>query len=339
MSHSTEGALASLAGSQWGLLTAAQAMANGVARSTLRRREESGALERLRPGVYRLPGAPATRLDDIRAAWIATAPDVPAWERLNSPDVVVGGSAAAWAHQLGDLYPSQVLLYTRSRRQTRHDDVRYSTRHLPAEDVMVLEGLPVTTRERTIADLFNEPGADLSVVADALRDGERADADLDTDRLVSLLTPHAKRLGYQTGVELYSHLRAMTRVDEERLSDLLTHTNLQELVGSVATDQLRELIAQMNEKSAAQIAATVASLRESVNENAKAVLPLAPIRVTIPRLPRVELPRNAFSRVKLSTLADLNELRASMLKSIPHTTMPEPPVASSDDKAGEPSDG
>ncbi|WP_238579619.1 hypothetical protein [Agreia bicolorata] len=176
-------------------------------------------------------------------------------------------------------------------------------------------------------------------MADALRDGERADADLDTDRLVSLLTPHAKRLGYQTGVELYSHLRAMTRVDEERLSDLLTHTNLQELVGSVATDQLRELIAQMNEKSAAQIAATVASLRESVNENAKAVLPLAPIRVTIPRLPRVELPRNAFSRVKLSTLADLNELRASMLKSIPHTTMPEPPVASSDDKAGEPSDG
>ena len=304
MSRTTESTLASLAGSQWGMLTAAQASDHGIARSTLLRREQSGALERVRHGVYRLPGAPANRLDDIRAAWLATAPGVPAWERLAAPDIVVGGAAAAWAHEVGDLYPSLIMLYTTTRRQTKHDDIRYRTRRLPAEDIAQLDGLPVTTRERTIADLLDEPGVDISLVADALRDAERADADIDTEHLISLLDVHAKRLGYSSGASLYEHLRSLTRVDEERLRNLLVHTNLPDLVGSLANDRIQAVLAPLletltkqmdSEHMAAVLAPLRASLLAGLNDQVKAAM----MPATVIKIPAIDLPAMKIPRVKL----------------------------------------
>lgn len=307
MSRSVDATIASLAGSQWGLITAAQATANGVARSTLLRREQGGALERMRTGVYRLPGAPASRLDDLRAAWLSSAPAVPAWERTAEPDVVVGGAAAAWAHDIGDLYPSAVLLYTRTRRQSTHEDVRYSTRFLPSEDVTLLDGLPVTTRERTIADLLNEPGVDMSLVADVLRDAERADADLDTARLATLLDATAKRLGRASGVDLYEHLRSMTRVDAERLRDLLAHTDLPDLVGALADDQVRAVLGSLHDAVTDEhVRAVIGSLRgpllSELDAQVKSVI--VPMKgVDIPRtvVPRVQLPPD--TRAMLAQIA------------------------------------
>jgi hypothetical protein len=175
---------------------------------------------------------------------------------------------------------------------------------------MVLDGLPVTTRERTIADLFNEPGADLSIVAEALRDGERSGAAMDTDRLVALFNPHAKRLGYQSGADLYSHLRTLTRVDEERINDLFAHTNLSELVDSVAIERLRELVAQIADSNTAAFAPLLAGWSDIV----KAAVPSAPLKVTIPKLPRVELPLNLFAQVKLPRLTGFHDLQASLPK-------------------------
>lgn len=289
------------------MITAAQAQASGVARSTLHRREAAGTLERVRTGVYRHGGAPANRLDDVRAAWLASNPGAPAWERLHDPDVIVGGSAAAWVHQIGDLYPSTVLLYTRTRRQSKHDDIRYSNRQLPAGDVTAVDGLPVTTRERTIADLLAEPGADLSIVADALRDAERADDDLDTDRLVDLLRPHAKRLGQRSGAELYEQLRSMTHVDEERVRNLLVHTNLPDLVASLANERT-EIVLQslMGAVANDQIKAVMAALRgplmADVNAQVKdAIIPMKGNGVRWDSIvtPRVQLPAGLLSKAAL----------------------------------------
>jgi predicted transcriptional regulator of viral defense system len=296
MSRSVDATIAALAGSQWGLITAAQATAGGVARSTLLRREQAGALERMRAGVYRLPGAPASRLDDLRAAWLSSAPAVPAWERAAEPDVVVGGAAAAWAHDIGDLYPSPVLLYTRTRRQSKHEDVRYSSRFLPSEDVTLLDGLPVTTRERTIADLLNEPGSDMSLVADALRDAERADADLDTARLATLLDATAKRLGHASGVALYEHLRSMTRVDAERLRNLLAHTDLPDLVGALADDRVRAVLGSLHDAVTDEhTRAVIASLRGPALAERNAwvkdvIVPAEALRISQAVVPRVQLP-------------------------------------------------
>lgn len=316
------------------MLTAAQATGQGVARSTLLRREQSGALERVRSSVYRLVGAPVSRLDDIRAAWLASEPGVQAWERLAAPDVIVGGAAAAWVHQIGDLYPSPIRLYTTTRRQTKDDDIKYSTRRLPPEDIAVLDGLPVTTRERTIADLLDEPGADLSLVADALRDAERSDSDIDVDRLISLLNAHSKRLGYASGASLYEHLRSLTRVDEERLRNLLVHTNLPDLVESLANDRVQGVLApvfealakQINSDQTAAVLATLrASLLGSLNDQVKAAI-LPTTRLVIPKInlppiqvPRVKLPTGLLSQIQMSpeTEAALRKLALTQVPTIP----------------------
>jgi predicted transcriptional regulator of viral defense system len=341
MSSSSERVIASLAGSQWGMLTAAQATAQGVARSTLLRRERAGALERIRPGVYRLPGAPANRLDDIRAAWLASAPEELAWERLASTDVVVGCAAAAWVHDMGDLYPSPVMLYTARRRQTKHVDIRYSTRKLPTEDSSVVDGLPVTTRERTIADLLDESGVDVSLVADVLRDAERADADLDTDRLISLLEVPAKRLGYGSGARLYGHLRSLTRVDEERFRNLLVHTDLRELVASVANDSIQAalgpLAASLAEQvhssliTSTQLEAIMAPLRASVlahvNATVKAAMaPAMGMKMPQVDVPKVKLPAGLLRQLQLppSTEAALAKLANTSIPRLSPSNAPQP---------------
>lgn len=333
MSRTTDAAIAALASSQWGMITAAQAQANGVARSTLYRREVAGSLERVRTGVYRHAGAPASQLDDVRAAWLASSPSAPAWERLNNPDVVVGGSAAAWVHQIGDLYPSTVLLYTRTRRQSKQDDIRYSLRQLPGGDVTAVGGLPVTTRERTIADLLAEPGADLSIVADALRDAERADDDLNNDRLVELLRPHAKRLGQRTGVELYEQLRAMTHVDEERVRNLLVHTNLSDLVASLANERTEAVLQSLLGAVAGNEVKTVmAALRgplmADLNAQVKdAIMPMkgAGVRWESNVTPRVQLPTGLLSKAVLgeSTRAALASLKMPLITPEVHKRISE----------------
>lgn len=285
MSVTAEGRLSRIAAGQWGMLTAAQASADGIARSTLARREKTGTLERMRPGVYRLPGTPADRLEDIRAAWLASDPTIVARERLASQDVVVGGAAAAWGHGLGDLYPAPYLLYTAKRRQTGQDDVRYSRRHLPSSDVMILDGLPVTTPERTIADLLDE--GDLSLVADALRDAERADNDLDVPTLISHLDTHARRLGHASGAELYAELRTRAGVDAERLRDLVVSTDLTERLSAEIGEQMQRVVGSILGDMDVRTVANVAR-----------------------NLPRVKLPESALPKITLppATEAMLRDL-------------------------------
>jgi len=315
MSVTAEGRLARLAAGQWGMLTAAQASAAGIARSTLARREKTGTLERMRPGVYRLPGTPTDRLEDIRAAWLASDPATIAHDRLASPDVVIGGAAAAWVHGIGDLYPTPYLLYTAKRRQTGHDDVRYSRRSLSASDVMILDGLPVTTPERTIADLLDE--GDLSLVADALRDAERLDNDLDVPSLVGHLDTHARRLGHASGTELYAELRTRAGVDAERLQDLVVSTDLTERLTAEIGEQMQRVLApiidDMNARTAAMVSDILAPVQKQLAEQVEwMIAPVTKARAgdLTRNLPRVMLPQSALPKIALppATEAMLRDL-------------------------------
>lgn len=181
--------LAEVTESQWGLVTSAQAGARGVSYMNLTRLVESGDLVRLAQGVYRDAGAPGGQHEELRAAWLATDPAKLAHERLRERPctAVVAGESAARLHGIGDLRGMRSEFATPTRRQTQRADVRYRTRVLPGGDVTVREGLPVTTPERTIADLV-EDRQDLSIVGDALRDAARRSR-LDVDRLADLLAP------------------------------------------------------------------------------------------------------------------------------------------------------
>lgn len=191
--------LAEVTESQWGMVTSAQARARGVSLMNLTRLTESGDLIRLTHGVYRDSGAPSDEYEQLRAAWLATDPTMLAYERLDEypRSAVVAGESAAGLHGIGDLRAMASEFITPTRRQTQRSDVRYRTRTLPGEDVVIRRGLPVTSRERTIADLV-EARQDLSIVAGVLRDAARQSR-LDTDRLTALLAPLAGRNGHNTG--------------------------------------------------------------------------------------------------------------------------------------------
>ncbi|BDZ52764.1 hypothetical protein GCM10025867_50050 (plasmid) [Frondihabitans sucicola] len=232
--------LGDLAAGQWGMLTTAQANERGISRANLVNREGDGRLERMVHGVYRLGGSASSPLDDIRAAWLSTNPTPLAHERVGAPDVVVGSAAAALIHGIGDLDALPYLMISPERHSTRRTDITYSTRDLDPGDVVVRDGLPVTSVERTIADLLRDHG-DLSLIADALRDAIDARADLDETRMATLLAPLARRykLREGDGAGLYARLLAEASRDDGSLAlkALLTNPILRSAMDAILKAQ------------------------------------------------------------------------------------------------------
>ena len=181
--------LAEITAYQWGMVTSAQAGAQGVTRLNLSRLAADGLLDRVMHGVYKMTSAPSDSLDPLRAAWLSTHPERLAYERrATDPNaVVIAGASAAHIHGIGDLWDERFDFISPVRRQTQRSEIRYRRRVLDTRDVSTVDGLPVLSVTATIADLAETVG-DLSLVADALRDARRAH-NLDTTRLSDLLDP------------------------------------------------------------------------------------------------------------------------------------------------------
>ncbi|WP_194928702.1 type IV toxin-antitoxin system AbiEi family antitoxin domain-containing protein [Pseudactinotalea sp. HY158] len=213
--------LAGITAYQWGMVTAAQAGLHGVSRLDLSRLAQSGHLKRLAHGVYMDGGAPSGRLDDLRAAWLSTNPRLIGEARLSerSKGVVIAASSAARLHGIGDLWTDRHEFVSPARRQSQRSQIRYRLRALDAQDVTLVEGLPVMTLERTIADLVEDVG-DLSLVSDALRDASKQ-RDLDLGRLTVLLGPLAHRHGFAKGdgAALLERLQQAAGIDPDALAD------------------------------------------------------------------------------------------------------------------------
>ena len=212
--------LAEMSASQWGMVTSAKAATRGVTRLDLSRLAESGDLVRLAHGVYKDAGAPSAAYLDVRAAWLSSDPTRLASDRLGDGHrgVVVSGQTAAWLHDIGDLRSNRTELTTAVRRQTQRADLHYRRRDLPEEHVTIRDGLPVTTPERTIADLV-EDRTDLSIVADALRDASRK-YELDVELLADSLAPLAERNGHRKGdgEALLDQLLVIAGIDREAIA-------------------------------------------------------------------------------------------------------------------------
>lgn len=216
-----ESVIADLTSEQWGLVTTRQAENRGIGRVVLARMSEAGRLERLTQGVYRLTSTPATPFDELRALWLSMDPKRLAEERLAEPDIVVGGATAAWLHGVGDLQPTPYTFWSRSRRQSKRPDVRFRTRPVHPSDVTTVEGLPVTTVERTIADLLTDR-EDLSLVVDAFRDAATQGAPLNRERLREVLAPAASILGVNPGDGAAAHAALERRAGTDLASRLTT---------------------------------------------------------------------------------------------------------------------
>ena len=187
-------AIAELSESE-GVFTTAQAERMGIPRDALHDAVQSGRIDRIARGAYRMVGSGSSYLDELAAAWKLTAPSKFTHERMRFSDwdgVVVGGHTAASLLGFGDFHLSPYRIYAPKRINTRSESVRFAKRDVSREDAMFSQGLPVTRPERTIFDLVVDK-EDLSLVADALRDAALKGQGFNYGRLSALLRQAYKR--------------------------------------------------------------------------------------------------------------------------------------------------
>lgn len=228
--------LAEVTAHQWGMVTSAQASMHGITRLDLSRLAADGQLERLAHGVYKDAGAPASPHDDLKAAWLSTDPKTMGEARIKdlATGVVVAGESAANLHGIGDFRALRHEFVSPARRQSQRSAVRYRQRTLDSGDVTLVDGLPVLTMERTIADLVEEVG-DLSLVGHALRDASSKRM-LGLQRLRELLAPLAARRGFKKddGDALLNRLMEIAGIDIDSLTRLIASSPTYSSLAQVA---------------------------------------------------------------------------------------------------------
>jgi predicted transcriptional regulator of viral defense system len=221
-------ALAKIAADQWGLLTTAQAVAAGVPRMMLSRMAERGELERLAQGVYATPAAVGDELTERRAAWLSLDPGTPAYARLERPEAagVLSHATAAAMYDIGDILESRIEVTLPARYRSRREDIRAYRAVLDPGEVTLVEGLPVTTPARTVADLIRT-GHDRDHVATAMADALRRDLTnpADLERALDGSEPG------RTGKQVLAGLKAAAAIDEESLALSIVTSD----VGAAAT--------------------------------------------------------------------------------------------------------
>ncbi|KXX58572.1 type IV toxin-antitoxin system AbiEi family antitoxin domain-containing protein [Rhodococcus sp. LB1] len=197
-SDSRAGKVVALAAEQGGVVTSRQARAvTSVSVQQLKRMVDSGVLERLHHGLYRLGRMPEDVHLDARVAWLALDPDAVVWERLDQavPTGVLSHRTAAGLLGLGDLDADVVELIATRRIRLSLPAVVVHRGVLSREDWQLVDGLPVTTPARTIADLAaagTDAGHLASVVRDALTRGL-----VTVEEVVAVLSPHAFDYGHR----------------------------------------------------------------------------------------------------------------------------------------------
>jgi len=139
-----DAAVAELASQQRGLIRREQALSSGMTARMIQRRLSDGLWRPVHHGVYALTGAPNDRAQDLRAALLHAGPESAlsmhtagrchgCEEALELPQIFLNVSDARGRSPLGVVWHRQIDMI--------------------AGDVTEIDGLPVTTIERTAMDL------------------------------------------------------------------------------------------------------------------------------------------------------------------------------------------
>lgn len=192
--------LAELASTQWGMFTSAQALAEGVSRTQLSRMLNDGRIEKMTRGTYRFTTAGDSPNVGAKAAWLSLFPSKTAYDRLKERprDSVFVGRTAATLLGDTDLHEQPYHLATGKNKRTVRTDMRLYPWSVNERDIATADGLPVTSPERTVADLVRlreDPSLLGNFVAGMAARGHI----FDLERLSTLLAPLAARNGHQKG--------------------------------------------------------------------------------------------------------------------------------------------
>ncbi len=151
MSDTAHDQLYEIAEQQAGYFTAGQADSAGIDRTTLRyHARPGGRFERVRRGLYRLRHFPSSPREHVVAAWLP----------LKATGAVVSHESALELYGLADVIPSAVhVSIPRAKRGVRpRTGVRVHTLEgqLGRKDVRIVDGVPVTSPERTLVDALED---------------------------------------------------------------------------------------------------------------------------------------------------------------------------------------
>lgn len=158
-----------LAESQLGYFSTAQARDAGIHPIRLLQLVKSEDIERVSRGVYRLTRFPISPLGQYMEATL--------WPQVRRPDTwaVLSHESALSLYELSDASPSKVHITLPATVRIRRAVPKHLTLHraaLDARDVTIVEGIRVTTPERTIHDVHaNHIGQ--ALVRQAIMDGRR----------------------------------------------------------------------------------------------------------------------------------------------------------------------
>jgi predicted transcriptional regulator of viral defense system len=161
--------LYSIAEHQLGYFTAAQGQAAGIAQVRLVQLHQRGDIERVSRGVYRLTRFPLSPLGQYMEATL--------WPQVRRPDVrgVLSHASALALYGMSDVSPAKVHITLPPAVRVRRVVPRHLVLHiatLTPHDIQSVDGIPVTTPERTIRDVH---AAHLgpALVRQAIADGRR----------------------------------------------------------------------------------------------------------------------------------------------------------------------
>ncbi len=143
--------LFALAEEQNGLFTSTAARSLGIQDSVLVRLRQRGRLERMSRGVYRITHYPTERFAQYREAvlWVQAS---------NGPErIALSHETALLLHGISHVNPSQVSLTVPASARMRRVNPAWIEIHradLATWDIQLHEAMPVTTVERSIADVL-----------------------------------------------------------------------------------------------------------------------------------------------------------------------------------------
>jgi predicted transcriptional regulator of viral defense system len=184
-----------IAESQLGYFTASQAQSAGVHQVRLVQLHQSGDIERVSRGVYRLTRFPPSPLGQYMEAAL--------WPQVRRPDIlaVISHVSALALHELSEVSPAKIHITLQPDLRVRRAVPRQMVVHfapLASGDIQIVEGVPVTTPIRTIRDVHAAhvgPALVRQAIVDGRRTGRLTNAE--ADHLVRDLldeSPPRKRL-------------------------------------------------------------------------------------------------------------------------------------------------
>jgi hypothetical protein len=211
------GVLSTVAQVQWGLVTARQAVREGVQRWDLSRLVGDGALEMTGYGVYRIAGAPLPEHLPLKVAWLQLAPDLVAEDRTVS-DGAVSHTSAAMLYGVGDFEPECFEFTVPRRKRTRRPDVVLHAATLDDSDVGWVDQLAVTRPARMVGDLMRDrhDGEHVGRVLLDLLDRRLATP----AELAAAVWPHAAAYGLSgaDGQQIVTHLMSLVGTPGQHFS-------------------------------------------------------------------------------------------------------------------------